>query len=90
MYLFYRFCTTLHVSNDHFVHQQEFLIYTICSAVQTIQTCLGTPDDERIGRSKHGELYKKCRINTYSASCRFVYVTGYDERYVQRQNVAYM
>ena len=29
MYLFYNFCTTLHVSNDHFVHHQEFMIYCI-------------------------------------------------------------
>ena len=27
--LFYNFCTTLHVSNDHFVHHQEFMIYSI-------------------------------------------------------------
>ena len=24
MYLFYNLCTTLHVSNDHFVHHQQF------------------------------------------------------------------
>ena len=29
MYLFYNFCKTLHVSNDHFVRHQEFLIYCI-------------------------------------------------------------
>ena len=29
MYLFYNFCTVLHVSNDHFVHHQEFMIYCI-------------------------------------------------------------
>ena len=40
MYLFYNFCTTLHVSNDHFVHHQEFMIYCICSSVQTMQTWL--------------------------------------------------
>ena len=25
MYLFYSLCTTLHVSNDYFVHHQEFV-----------------------------------------------------------------
>ena len=40
MYLFYNFCTTLHVSNDHFVHHQNFMIYCICSSVKTVQTCL--------------------------------------------------
>ena len=40
MYLFYNLCTNLHVSNDHFVHHQEFMIYCICSSVQTVQTCL--------------------------------------------------
>ena len=34
------FCTTLHVTKDHFVHHQEFMIYCICSSVQTMQTCL--------------------------------------------------
>jgi hypothetical protein len=29
MYLLYNFCTNLHVSNDHFVHHQEFMIYCI-------------------------------------------------------------
>ena len=80
MYLFYNFCTILHVSNDHFVHHQEFMIYCICSCVQTMQTCLDTfawfvhsyryskswtAYGERNGRSKHVELYKNCRINTY-------------------------
>ena len=37
MYLFYNFCTTLHVSNDRFVHHQEFMIYCISSSVQTMQ-----------------------------------------------------
>ena len=40
MYLFYNLCTTPHVSNDHFVHHREFMIYCICSSVQTVQTCL--------------------------------------------------
>ena len=40
MYSFYNFCPTLHVSNDNFVHHQEFMIYCICSSVQTMQTCL--------------------------------------------------
>ena len=40
MYLFYNLSTTLHVSNDYFVHHQEFMIYSICSCVQTMQTCL--------------------------------------------------
>ena len=35
-----QFCTTLHVSNGHFVHHQEFMVYCICSCVQTVQTCL--------------------------------------------------
>ena len=39
MCLFYNFCTTLHVSNDHSVHHQEFMIYCISSSVQTVQTC---------------------------------------------------
>ena len=39
-YLFYNLCKNLHVSNDHFVQHQEFVIYCICSSVQTIQTCL--------------------------------------------------
>ena len=75
MYLFYNFCTNLHVSKDHFVHHQEFMIYCI------LQLCTNhalhglyraaeyskswTPDDERNGRSKHVDLYKNCRINTY-------------------------
>ena len=42
MYLFYNFCTTLHVSKDHFIHHQEFMIYCICSSVQTMQMCLTT------------------------------------------------
>ena len=42
MYLFYNLFTTLHVSKDHFVHHQEFMIYCICSSVQTMQTCLTT------------------------------------------------
>ena len=29
MYLFYNFCTNLHVSKGHFVHHQEFMIYCI-------------------------------------------------------------
>ena len=92
MYLFYNFCTGLHVSNDYFVHHQEFVIYCICNSVQTMQTChhmlvptvrpsswarlrglyraadtvnLRTPDGERNTRSKHVELQKYCRINTY-------------------------
>ena len=40
MYLFYNFCTTPHVSNDHFVHHQEFTICCVCSSVQTMKTCL--------------------------------------------------
>ena len=42
MYLFYNFSTFLHVSKDHFVHHQEFMIYCICSCVQTVQTSLQT------------------------------------------------
>ena len=56
-----------------------------------VQSCrysnLWTPDDERNNRSKHVELYKNCRINTFkSASCWSVYVIDYDARYVQCQN----
>jgi hypothetical protein len=40
--------------------------FCICSSVQDVQTCLDTPDVERIDRSKHVELYKNCRITTYS------------------------
>ena len=36
-YLFYNLCTTLHVTNDHFVHHLELMIYCICSSVQTMQ-----------------------------------------------------
>ena len=75
------FCKTLHVSNDHFIHHQEFMIYCIlqlCTnhanvsrhvymlCTQPQNTVnLWTPDDERNGRSKQVELYKNCRINTY-------------------------
>ena len=40
MYLFYNLCTTLHVSKDHFVHHQEFIIYRICISGQNMLTCL--------------------------------------------------
>ena len=71
MYLFYNLYTTPHVSNDHFVLHQEFMVYSMCSSVQTLHTCLDmfvqscgqskslTPDDERNGLQKHVELYKK-------------------------------
>jgi hypothetical protein len=38
MYLFYNFCTNLHVSNDYFVHHQEFinLLY--------LQLCTNNPN----------------------------------------------
>ena len=42
MYLFYNFCTNLRVSNDHFVHHQEFMIYCVCSSVQTVQSMVCT------------------------------------------------
>ena len=42
MYLLYNFCTTLRVSSDHFVHHQEFMIYCICSSVQTMQSTVCT------------------------------------------------
>ena len=61
MYLFYNFCKTLRVSKDHFVHHQGFMIYCICSSVQTMQTCLTAV---RHVHSKHVELYINCRINT--------------------------
>ena len=31
IYLLYNLCTTLHVSNDHFVHHHEFIIYCNCT-----------------------------------------------------------
>ena len=75
MYLFYNLCTTLHVSNDHFVHHQEFIIYCIlqlCTNRANVRLYTAaeyskswTADDERNGLSKHVELYKDCRINTY-------------------------
>ena len=34
------FFVILHVSNDHFVYYREFIIYCICSSVQTMQKCL--------------------------------------------------
>ena len=43
MYLFYNFCTTLHVSKDHFVHHQEFMIYCIlqlCTKHANVSKCL--------------------------------------------------
>ena len=64
----YNLCTTLHVSNDRFVHHQEFIIYCICSSVQTMQNVpkllvltvptVWTPDDERNSLSKHEECTK--------------------------------
>ena len=40
MYLFYNWCTTLHVSNYHFVHHQEFMIYCVLQLCKTMQTFL--------------------------------------------------
>ena len=42
MYLFYNFCATLRVSNDHFVHHQEFMIY-----------CILQPCTNRANMSRH-------------------------------------
>ena len=42
MYLFYNFCTTLHVSSDHFVHHQAFMIYCIlqlCTNRANVSNC---------------------------------------------------
>ena len=42
MYLFYNFCTTLHVSNDHFVHRQEFvnlLHLQLCTDRANVSNC---------------------------------------------------
>ena len=42
MYLFYNFCTTLHVSNNHSVHHQEFMIYCIlqlCTNRANVSNC---------------------------------------------------
>ena len=42
MYLFYNFCTTLHVSNDHFFHHQKFMIYCIlqqCTNHVNVSNC---------------------------------------------------
>ena len=77
-----QFSTTLHVSNYHFVHHQEFMIYCIlqlCTNRANLPNCCLTvgsnrktavrhvcaPDGERNGHSKHVELYKNCRINTF-------------------------
>ena len=96
LYVFILQCfTTLYDSNDHFIHNQEFMIYCIlqlCTNHVTVSNCLvlpvptvrpssytrlhglyraaeystsWTPDDEWNGHSKHVELYKNCRINTY-------------------------
>ena len=35
----YLFCNST-CFKDHFVHHQQFMIYSICSSVQTVQTCL--------------------------------------------------
>ena len=40
VYLFYNLFATPHVWNDYFVHSQQFIIYCICSSVQTMRTCL--------------------------------------------------
>ena len=43
-YLFYNFCTTLHVSNDHFVHHQGFinLLYLqLCTNRADVPNCSG-------------------------------------------------
>ena len=42
MYLFYNFCTTLHVSSDRFFHHQEFMIYCIlqlCTNHSNVSNC---------------------------------------------------
>ena len=57
MYLFYNFCTTLHVWNDHFLHHQEFMIYCICGSVQTIQTCSVRPYVRRTHWASYTRLH---------------------------------
>ena len=42
MYLFCNFCTNLHVSNDHFIRHQEFMIYCIlqlCTNRANVSNC---------------------------------------------------
>ena len=73
MYLFYNFCTSLHVSNDYFFRYQEFMIYCIlqlctkhanvpnrhvCMLCTQLQNTVN-PDDERNSRPKHVELQKR-------------------------------
>jgi hypothetical protein len=73
MYLLYNLCTTLHDSNDYLLptlrvvtgsnRQAELFQYGLCRAAEYSKSW--TADDERNGPSKHVELYKDCRINTY-------------------------
>ena len=77
MYLFYNLCTTLHVSNGHFVHHQEFMIYCIlqlCTNSANVSNCFvlimyNSTCLERPFRSSSGvhdllysaALYKQCK-----------------------------
>jgi hypothetical protein len=57
LYLFYNFCTTLHVSNDHFVHHQQFMIYCI------LQLCTNRANVSAWSYGWNWLLYKKCLYN---------------------------
>ena len=57
MYLFYNLCTNLHVSNDHFVHRQEFinLLYLqLCTNHANVHFCMVCT---LLQRQKHLHLY---------------------------------
>ena len=75
MYLFYKLCTNLHVSNSLFVHHQECTNHAKHGLYRAAEYCKSwTPDDERNGRSKHVESYKVCRINTYRKCILLVFL----------------
>ena len=60
MYLFYNFCTTLHVSNDHFVNHQAFMIYCIlqlCTNHANVSNCSVLRLELEVQK-----LYKNCGI----------------------------
>jgi hypothetical protein len=60
MYLFYNLCTIVHVSNDHFVHHQEFMIYCI------LQLCTN-----HAGAHLVGLFVKLCKMHgTYNVKRR--------------------
>ena len=58
----------------------QFLYVSKDAFARSVQSCsyskLRTPDDEQNGRSKHVELYKDCRINTYRKCILLVCLCG--------------